>query len=597
MSLNSEIAQLILEKGRAQAQGIAGSGQAWGSALSQIGQNVGQAIQQANDPNRQIAALHLAAAQRDAAGQAAMAKLMTPQPQAGPQMPNAAPMAPMDNHFLKKEGDVSVWDAEGLSKAMAAQGLGDLTPKVIADIGGLNAAHRQEAQARQQFGTAQANVMAKGAGTALSILRDHPTADPSLVVGFVGDQMAANGTFPPDKIEAVKQQLLSDPTQLQLRLEALAKGGTQAPIELKDKSKLLNPNDLSGPPLADNSDPLEGSYTINGQRFKRDGTPIGTVQPAQTPPKSLEAKEGFVIKGTNNVPNFNPADGSWSFDGKPVASDQVERAAAPKDPMAVALGQVALENARQNLTDKQRRQNNVTAIADGMQRGTIPPDPEGLQRNGLYGDVVAEMQNRGVNFSTLRQQYLAQKALIHTENNNQSVRLDGAIRSGLAMYDKVDELSKQWDSMGLGPLSRANLAAATNGLKGKAAADLAIQLTGQIAQITSDVATVEQNGMTPTNEARQVAEKSLQNWWGNGTIQKMTAQGRANMAIRDMARKESQPLVPGAPVTAATPAAVTAPAIPANVATALKGASVGKHTLSDGSIWVVGSDGSVSKGS
>src|SRR4029077_14008767 len=54
MSLNSTIAELMLEKGRAQAQGALGSGQAWSGALSNIGQSIGGAIQQATDPRRQL---------------------------------------------------------------------------------------------------------------------------------------------------------------------------------------------------------------------------------------------------------------------------------------------------------------------------------------------------------------------------------------------------------------------------------------------------------------------------------------------------------------------------------------------------------------
>ncbi len=54
MSLNDQIANLILEKGRAQAQGVLGSGQAWSGALSNIGQSVGGAIQQATDPRLQL---------------------------------------------------------------------------------------------------------------------------------------------------------------------------------------------------------------------------------------------------------------------------------------------------------------------------------------------------------------------------------------------------------------------------------------------------------------------------------------------------------------------------------------------------------------
>ncbi len=45
----------------------------------------------------------------------------------------------------------------------------------------------------------------------------------------------------------------------------------------------------------------------------------------------------------------------------------------------------------------------------------------------------------------------------------------------------------------------------------------------------------------------------MQAWWGKGTIQAMTAQGRANMRIRDTARRETAPLVPG-PTTPGAPA-------------------------------------------
>lgn len=61
-----------------------------------------------------------------------------------------------------------------------------------------------------------------------------------------------------------------------------------APTKLTKDEKLVT--GVSGTPISDNTDPLEGAYTINGQRFKRDGTPIGPVVPPQTPkaPPSLE---------------------------------------------------------------------------------------------------------------------------------------------------------------------------------------------------------------------------------------------------------------------------------------------------------------------
>ena len=132
------------------------------------------------------------------------------------------------------------------------------------------------------------------------------------------------------------------------------------------------------------------------------------------------------------------------------------------------------------------------------------------------------------------------------------------------MYDRIDQLAEQWNGKGWGPLSRANLDLARQGVKGPAAQSLANQLTGQIGQLTSDVATIEQGGLTPTNEARAVAEKSLQDWWSKGTIKDMTAQGRANMQIRHLARNTQDVMVPGngvntAPAVPATPPPTAAP--------------------------------------
>jgi hypothetical protein len=258
-----------------------------------------------------------------------------------------------------------------------------------------------------------------------------------------------------------------------------------------------------------------------------------------------EVREGFVIKGTTNIPTYHPDSDSWSFSGKTVPSDQVVRATPPVDPIAAALKQVALQTAQQHLSDAQKKDADIDALAEAVKRGDVPPDGEGLTRQGYYAGVVAKLAKDGINFTELKKNWLATKRLIVTENSPQLVKLDNAVRSGLKLYDAVDKLSDQWDGMGIGPLSRANLKLAMEGAKGRDAANLAIQLNGQIAQLTSEVATVEQGGMTPTQESRKVAEESMQSWWGNDTIHKMTAQGRANLNIREAARNESTPLAPG----------------------------------------------------
>lgn len=60
-------------------------------------------------------------------------------------------------------------------------------------------------------------------------------------------------------------------------------------------------------------------YTINGRRFRGDGTPIGEVQPTQTT-KSIESKS-VLLDGKSALVNFNPATGAHTLpDGTDVSS-------------------------------------------------------------------------------------------------------------------------------------------------------------------------------------------------------------------------------------------------------------------------------------
>ncbi len=263
----------------AQAQAAIERGRAWSGAATGVANAGAQAITALNDPRRKMEALTLADAEHQAAGKAALATAMTPKVPNGPQ-PEGAPPAEAQNPYLKKEGDVSVWDTDGLSKAMAAQGFGDLTPAVVKDIGGLNDAHRAEATARQQFADKQQAVVAKGAGTILSVLRDHPDSDPRQVVQLVAQQMAANGTFPPDQLKQTIDGLLADPAQLVPKLTALSRLGGGAPVKLGDKEQLLNPNDLTAPPLASNNPPdLSKPAPVTPDALKRYQAQLDAIVP------------------------------------------------------------------------------------------------------------------------------------------------------------------------------------------------------------------------------------------------------------------------------------------------------------------------------
>ncbi len=372
---NDPAARAAIATAEAQARAREITGQAWSGAARDIGHSLSGSIQQLTDPQRQIQqqtiqanALKLGAEQRQKAGQAAIAGLMT-EP-SGPQPDGAAPI---QNPYLKQEGDVSVWDVSALSKAMAAKGYGDLTPSVMKDVGALNDAHRKEAMDRAQFAQSQANVVAKGAGTVLAMLRDHPNADPALLVDFIGQQLAANKIFPSDQIESTKQQLLSDPAHLVERLTALTRLSNAPAVKLSKDEVALNPNDLSGPPLASNIDRDEGGYTINGQRFRKNGTPVGATVPKQSEPPKLGSPEDFL--GSYAKEKFGVAPSAMTVAQKGEALGAFKEANADQDLRAAALAQKNIATAlAQMQINQQPTKDQAASVAEDLVKHRIAPE-------------------------------------------------------------------------------------------------------------------------------------------------------------------------------------------------------------------------------
>jgi len=327
------------------------------------------------------------------------------------------------------------------------------------------------------------------------------------------------------------------------------------PVILKEGERGFNPD--TNTPIPGMSVPeKKPDYTVNGVRFSGEtNQPYGPATPPQAPPVAPPKAGDLADYLSRKAREL----------GKPVADlSSAETAKFTKEHTDATQKTPILGGMNALYADIDPK-----AIAAQIRVAQHPPDISQYGRPAAAA-IASELAKKGPNgeppfdLSRAQREWKAQLRLNATMNGAQQVRLDESIRSGLAMYDKVDELAKQWDGLGIGPLSRINLAAARDGLKGPAAASLANQLTGQIGQLTSDIATIEQGGLTPTNEARAVAEKSMQDWWGKGTILDMTAQGRYNMQIRHAARNTQEPMVPGngidrRPAEPATPPPATPP--------------------------------------
>lgn len=203
MSLNSQIAELMLEKGRAQAQGAAASGQAWGSALSQIGQNVGQAI--ANIPRMQEQTAQTADAQRARAARDEFAAALK------------------DTPTVEQEG-VKLFDVNGIGARMNAKGYGPEFMPAAQHLDGINAA-------KLQFRQAQQNVVKQGAAAVAA-----SGNDPTLANHFLD---TLTDVYPPDKVQQFRDFIKADPTNVAKLTSYLA--GPQKPVVLKEGDKAFNP--------------------------------------------------------------------------------------------------------------------------------------------------------------------------------------------------------------------------------------------------------------------------------------------------------------------------------------------------------------------
>ncbi len=253
---------------RARAQEM--SGQIAAHAAEAIGQQVasipGQIQQQKEQTQRtKVADLDLNAKQRSADATKALSAVMKDTPK------------------LSEDG-VSVWDTAKITQAMADKGFGPEAGAAAQHLDGINNAFRQTRAA--QLGVVQKGAQAVAAAGNDSTLAHH----------FL-DQLEANQIYPKEEVQKYRDFIDADPGNTAKLTTYLM--GPQKMERGAPGSVAVNP--VTGIPVPGSAvpdDPQKGAYTINGQRFKADGTPLGAVQPPQTvvQPKSYQ-KSSVLLDG------------------------------------------------------------------------------------------------------------------------------------------------------------------------------------------------------------------------------------------------------------------------------------------------------------
>jgi|ERR1035437_922366 hypothetical protein len=287
------------------------------------------------------------------------------------------------------------------------------------------------------------------------------------------------------------------------------------------------------------------NISILGLKYQQD--PAKTKDVYDSLPKDAEAAQAndMFNPATKNAVVFKNGKYVDSITGDVVA--QPSKTPPARDPLAQAVAQTNLLLAQQNLTDKQHRAASGSIILQGIKDGTIPADSQGLSRNGAWQDVVTAAASDGFDLAHAEKEWKAGLRMIQSLNGTQQLKLGQSITTLLGpngndgSLDAVGTLASQWNGLGLGILSRANLKVATEGGEGVKAQSLATRLEHQITEAAFEYAVVTQGGGVPSDQARTMAKSIMDAWWAKDTLLDNVKQAKQNIGFRKAAQDSSTP--------------------------------------------------------
>ena len=294
MSIADSIANLIIQQGairgqqaqqvadaqaraqvasaQAQAQAQQASGQIWGQTIQHLGQlplQTFQAVQQQKTAalDQQQKQLQIQRAQQVIAGEKAGQGLWS--------------------RILQPDGSL---DASGLMKDPAfAQMLPEQQQAFLKQVDDFDTIHQKFTQQRTDHAAQIADTALKAAqqsGQPLSVL------GASLWL----NSAAQSGIATPDDVKKIQTGLVAgaDPTKLFQTIRAQGSQFKPKPTIVPAGGSVFDETNPSGGALfTAPAEPGKGDYTINGQRFHADGTPIGPPVPKQTEPKTPDQFASF----------------------------------------------------------------------------------------------------------------------------------------------------------------------------------------------------------------------------------------------------------------------------------------------------------------
>jgi hypothetical protein len=398
-----------------------------GSTIAAIPGQVQQA--QAASRRAELENMQLADARARQAGEQVLDRSMQPYQPNGPQE-EGAPPAPAQHPYLD---DNNLWDIPKLSGMLADRGYAHLAPDLLASAERMNKSVTEHQDAVKKEADARTVMYGDYADGIQQLVKAGAT--PADAIETIGKQAVGSGRIKPQEFEQFKSQLLAlPPDQLDPALNtAKSQAERIAPSEtLGEGAKRVG---RYGSTLGSNAPPKgKGGYTINGQRFAEDGTPIGAAVPKQADVPKLGSEEDFIVSYARDVLGKDPKTLTVAEKAEALsrykeanADQEVRTAALAQKNLAAALAQLAVNQAP---TPEQ-----AASVADDLLHHRLAPEQmtsmfstRGKEGLAFKLAVAAEAKKRDPEFNW--EQASAEYVLSKSPNFQNTVRyMDAAVES------------------------------------------------------------------------------------------------------------------------------------------------------------------------
>jgi hypothetical protein len=195
-------------------------------------------------------------------------------------------------------------------------------------------------------------------------------------------------------------------------------------------------------------------------------------------------------------------------------------------------------------------------LLDGVMAGDLSPNPSDLFSSRdpevrKQFNILAKQ--RGFNLLAAQRTHQGYKTFYNTLNGRLQLAVRQSVSNAQGGLDLLSDLNKQMASSiprnsQFTVMNRAALTAAKQGVFGKEARDLAIQMDQQIGNLISELANVYQGGGVPTDEARKQAEANFYGKYaGERSLEKNIELAKRDVGIRANAILTTGPMTPNTP--------------------------------------------------